>query len=150
MQCTFFEGGVRRFVVKGSRAYLRATDIYIYIGIIMYIVAVYIVWVPTVIPLELNKLSLFGTKMVTLFGRWNKRLLLAKVLVGTNRYGAVNYLNYKQFLVVCAVLLFLYLVSSSPVKHVCCVCMHQGFDNCLFRAVWSKPVWEISPTHRPT
>ena len=110
----------------------------------MYIVAVYIVWVPTVIPLELNKLSLFGTKMVTLFGRWNKRLLLAKVLVGTNRYGAVNYLNYKQFLVVCAVLLFLYLVSSSPVKHVCCVCMHQGFDNCLFRAVWSKPVWEIS------
>ena len=31
-----------------------------------------------------------------------------------------------------------------------CVCMHQGFDNCLFRAVWSKPVWEISPTHRPT
>jgi hypothetical protein len=42
-------------------------------------------------------LSLFGTKMVTLFGRWNKRLLLAKVLVGTNRYGAVNFLNYKQF-----------------------------------------------------
>ena len=63
----------------------------------MYIVAVYIVWVPTVIPLELNKLSPFGTKMVTLFGRWNKRLLLAKVLVGTNRYGAVNFLNYKQF-----------------------------------------------------
>ena len=30
MQCTFFEGGVRRFVVKGSRAYLRATDIYIH------------------------------------------------------------------------------------------------------------------------
>ena len=82
--------------------------------------------------------------MVTLFGRWNKRLLLAKVLVGTNRYGAVNHLNYKQFLVVCTVLLFLYLVSSSPVKHVSCVCMHQGFDNCLFRAVWSKPVWEIS------
>ena len=30
VQCTSFEGGARRFVVKGSRAYLRATDIYIY------------------------------------------------------------------------------------------------------------------------
>ena len=31
VQWTSFEGGARRFVVKGSRAYLRATDIYIYI-----------------------------------------------------------------------------------------------------------------------
>ena len=37
---------------------------------------------PTFIPLGLNKLSLFGTKMVTLFGRWNKRLLFGKSLSG--------------------------------------------------------------------
>ena len=36
VQCTSFEGGARRFVVKGSRAYLRATDIYIYIYIYIY------------------------------------------------------------------------------------------------------------------
>ena len=48
----------------------------------MYIVAVCLCRAPTVIPLELNKLSLFGTKMVTLFGRWNKRLLFGKSLSG--------------------------------------------------------------------
>ena len=66
------------FVVKGSRAYHRAT-IYICTRIL---VAVCLFGAPTVIPVELNKLSLFGTKMVTLFGRWNKSLLFGKRLSG--------------------------------------------------------------------
>ena len=106
-----------------------------------------IVGAPTVIPLELNKLSLFGTKMVTLFDRWNKRLLLAKVLVGANGFGAVNFWNYKRFLFGnCTVFFFRYLVSSSSVKHVS-LFFEPGFENC-FRAVWSKPVGEVF--HPPT
>ena len=102
-----------------------------------------IVGAPTVIPLELNKLSLFGTKMVTLFDRWNKRLLLAKVLVGADGFGAVNFWNYKLFLFGnCTVLLFPLFGFLLFCETCLFVFLEPGFENCV-RAVWSKPVGEV-------
>ena len=78
--------------------------------------------------------------MVTLFDRWNKRLLLAKVLVGANGFSAVNFWNYKRFSVWqlhCPLFpLFGFLLSCETCQFVF---FEPGFENCV-RAVWCKPV----------
>ena len=146
-------GGERPIVEKGSRRVLLAT-VYIYTYFISYIYGCFVYsWrTPTVIPLGLNKLSLFGTKMVTLFGRWNKRLLFGKSLSGgqtllamwttwTTIYGSFALSSSPPFIWFPPLL---WKMSVVQVKHM------GSWQLFLFRAVWFKPEWEISPTHRPT
>ena len=105
---------------------------------------------PTVIPLGLNKLSLFGTKMVTLFGRWNKRLLLNKSLSGggtTDTLWTLKHLNLGRLICPPSFIYYFLLFSEMHIYMTC----WRVWKRCLLPAVWSKPAsWENSPTHHPT
>ena len=77
--------------MKGSRARIvYMTYMYTWSPVYVYILDTYATLLVTRgSPIGLNKLSLFGTKIMTLFGHWEKRLLCGKCLSGffpeTNR-----------------------------------------------------------------
>ena len=105
---------------------------------------------PTVIPIGLNKLSLFGTKMVTLFGRWNKRLLLNKSLSGggtTDTLWTLKHFNLSRLNCPPSFIYYFLLFSEMHIYKT----RWRVWKRCLLPAVWSKPAsWENSPTHHPT
>ena len=93
---------------------------------------------------DINLLSLFGTKMVTLFGRWNKRLLLNKSLSGggtTDTLWTLKHFNLSRLNCPPSFIYYFLLFSEMHIYKT----RWRVWKHCLLPAVWSKPAsWENS------
>ena len=88
--------------------------------------------------------------MVTLFGRWNKRLLLNKSLSGggtTDTLWTLKHFNLSRLNCPPSFIYYFLLFSEMHIYKT----RWRVWKHCLLPAVWSKPAsWENSPTHHPT